>query len=59
MENKIQQLKQTLASIHWPTRPELIKDTTICEVTSAILATLISLWSGCIEIIVNFVIERV
>lgn len=59
MKNKINQLKQNLASIHWPSKKDLTKDTTVCVVTSVILATLIALWSSAIESIVNFVVSKI
>lgn len=59
MKQKLQLLKQNLSSIHWPARKELIKDTTVCVVTSAALATLIALWSHAIELIVNFVLSKI
>lgn len=57
MSKAINKFKQNLASIHWPTRKELLKDTTICVVTSAILAILIALWTAGIEYVVNFVLS--
>jgi preprotein translocase SecE subunit len=59
MKNKINQLKQNLASIHWPSKKDLTKDTTVCVITSVILATLIALWSSAIESIVNFVVSKI
>ena len=59
MKTKFQQLKQNLSSIHWPSRKELIRDTTVCAVTSVTLATFIALWSHVIELIVNFVISKI
>lgn len=59
MKNKINQLKQNLSSIHWPSKKDLTKDTTVCVVTSVILATLIALWSSAIESIVNFVVSKI
>ena len=58
MKKHINNLKQNLASIHWPTRKNLLRDTNVCVITSAILATLIALWSAGIEVIVNFVISK-
>jgi preprotein translocase SecE subunit len=59
MKNKLNQIKQNLSTIHWPSRKELTKDTTVCVVTSIILATLIALWSSAIEEIVNFVVSKI
>ena len=59
MKKKINQLKQNLSSIHWPSKKDLTKDTTVCVVTSIILATLIALWSSAIESIVNFVVSKI
>lgn len=59
MKKKINQLKQNLSSIHWPSKKDLTKDTTVCVVTSVILATLIALWSSAIESIVNFVVSKI
>ena len=59
MKAKIQQLKQNLSSIHWPARKDLVKDTAVCVITSATLATLIALWSHAIELVVNFVVSKI
>ena len=59
MKKKLTQLKQNLASIHWPSRKELTKDTAVCVITSAVLAVLIALWSSAIETIVNFVVSKI
>lgn len=59
MKKHIEKLKQNLASIHWPARKDLLKDTNVCVITSAILATLIALWSAGIEAIVNFVVSKI
>lgn len=59
MKSKLNQIKQNLSTIHWPSYKELTKDTTICVVTSIILATLIALWSSAIEEIVNFVVSKI
>lgn len=58
MKNKLNQLKQNLSTIHWPSRKDLTKDTAVCVITSAVLATLIALWSSAIEQIVNFVVSK-
>lgn len=58
MKKRFEKFKQNLASIHWPARKDLLKDTTVCVVTSAVLATLIALWSSVIELVVNFVVSK-
>lgn len=59
MKKKLTQLKQNLTSIHWPPRKELLRDTAVCVIVSAVLSTLLALWSSAIEIIVNFVVTKI
>lgn len=56
MENKFKKFKNNIASIHWPTKKILLRDTTMTVIVSAILATLIFGWSTLIEFGVNWVV---
>lgn len=49
--------KKTVGDIHWPRVKEVVSDTLFTVSVTTILSLMISVWTGAIERIVNFVIS--
>lgn len=50
-------LKSDIATIHWPSRKNLIKDTTTTMIVSFVLASFIAIWNMVIEYGVNWIVS--
>ena len=57
MKNRLIKAKNSIKEIRWPSKKEVLSDTVITVLTTAILSSLISVWVLGIETVVNFVIS--
>lgn len=50
-------LKNNVSAIHWPSKKTVIKKTSICIVSTVILSTAIACWTNVVEHVVNFLMS--
>ena len=53
----VSKIKNSIGSISWPSKKEVVSDTIFTIIVAAVFSTLILLWTGCIDTLVDWIVS--